>query len=125
MQTRVRKITDEERKNATGRCYICAFRYMAKIPDSEIHLYRLVHGEMIKWDEKGNGVQFGHAWVEKEGEFVIDLRHDLRRTPHILSKEDYYQQFDVIEKTLRKYTIVEMYEVGLKAGAHYGPWASS
>lgn len=121
MSVKIRKVTNDELKNAEGRCYICAFRYMAKI-SNEVHHYRLVHGEMIKMNNENNGIRFGHAWIEKNNEFVIDLRHDLRRKPLVVPKNIYYDQFHVIEKTVRKYTQKEMWEIGRKAGGHFGPW---
>lgn len=117
----VRKPTSEEMKNAKGRCYECSFRYMGNLPDEDVHLYRLVHGDVIG-QEGTDLVQYGHAWVEKNDEFVIDLRSDLRKKPLIVPKEFYYEHFFVVENTLRKYTRREMYLTGLKAGGNYGAW---
>lgn len=118
----IRKPTAEEKKSAKGRCYECSFRYMSKLSDEEKHRYRLVHGDMIGTTGEVAGIQYDHAWVERDGDTVIDLKHDLRKKPMILPKDVYYAMFNVVEETMKKYTQKEMYFVGYAAGAHYGPW---
>lgn len=122
MPPTIRKVTEAELQNAEGRCYICAFRYMAKIPDDEAHRYRLVHGDVIDMRDPSNVVQYGHAWVEKDKEFVIELRHDLRRKPLIMPIKSYYEYFHVVEETIKRYSKIEMWLTGQMQGGNFGPW---
>lgn len=118
----VRKATQEELDDAEGRCYECAFKYLQRIPKEEVHQYRLVHGDMIGTAGEVEGIQYGHAWIEKDNALVLDMRHDLRKKPLELPKEDYYQFNGVIEETVKRYTLKESAIAGIKAGGHFGPW---
>lgn len=102
-----------------GRCYECAFNYLKRVSKEEAHRYRLVHGEVFSEEV---GFRYGHAWVEKDNNIVLDMRNDLRKKPLESPKETYYSENKVDEKTVKRYTQKQMWEVGAKEGGHYGPW---
>lgn len=116
----IRRITDEERKSAKGRCYPRAWRFIQNKPRDKQGQYLLVHGYIAGLVGYIKGVQIDHAWVEK-GDLVIDPSINPRK-PRRMSKSEYYSKWSVDESLVKRYTLFEAQELGFKAGGNFGPW---
>ncbi|WP_163583419.1 hypothetical protein [Gracilibacillus saliphilus] len=126
----VKEITKNDRKNLsihevepsekykTGKakrlyprqCYENAFRYVAD--KGNLEGIKLVHG-LYKPKDINN--HCGHAWVELPKNIIFD--GVLQRFYH---KDGYYSYYQAIKQN--EYDCKQMYDIGFKAGGHFGPW---
>lgn len=118
MSIRIRNLTEEEQREAKGRCYIRSFGFMSKLtPEQEKHAL-LVHGKVVGVEGRLANVRYGHAWVEVD-DFVLEFPY--RKKLPIRTKKNIYYMLNRVSE-VKKYSKSEMYEVGLANGGHYGPW---
>jgi hypothetical protein len=125
----IRKLTEEEEKQAKGLCYPDALNFArayASIHGSENLL--VVHGSLlppqgvsvVDGGEKIYNIRFDHAWVEV-GDTVFDPASNAKNPTKPFEKIIYYKLFRVDEAEMKKYSVEEGWENYLKTG-HCGPW---
>lgn len=99
---------DRLNDHATGNCYQSAFNFVYVHED-----WTLVHGRAVVQGGKFKGMDFGHAWAEKD-DVVMDTESGLR-----IPKDLYYRVGEVGET--KRYTFNQAREMAVKHG-HYGAW---
>lgn len=114
----IRNVTKKELLNSKGTCYKRAFMYLSGLPKYIQKNTRLVHGKIVGLNGSLKNVRFPHAWVESNNK-IYDIGYR-KKKPHVYEKKLFYYIFQVSD--VKKYTIHEAYEKGLKAGGNYGAW---
>lgn len=99
---------DRLNDEATGNCYQSAYEFVMMHRE-----WVLVHGRAVVQGGKFKGMEFGHAWAEKD-DVVMDTESGLR-----IPKDLYYRVGEVGET--KKYSPVEAQSMATKHG-HYGAW---
>jgi hypothetical protein len=106
----------------TGTCFDDAIDFIQiQVKDKNpAWRMRLKLGHGICLNENDNNAPFAHAWVELDGEEVIqDGWLGEERCTFSVSKEEFYKAYQVQEFTL--YSLREMALENLIHG-HFGPW---
>ncbi len=82
------------------------------LPDTD--RFRLCQGPMVVTHADR---PYLHCWIES-GEVVIDLTQKQR----FFDKRAYYSQRGVVATEVKRYTVLQMYELGGKAGGAWSFW---
>jgi hypothetical protein len=108
---------------ANGDCYeangkAIAELFMQHSKDARVlRTFKLVHGDVIgAANSKVAGKQFGHAWIEIDGQIIVDHSNGKSHAGPLSAVE-----YRIIRPTCKYYSPEEVAKNLLKF-EHYGPW---
>jgi len=106
-----------KKKPKMGDCYEAAARYVLGPLLEGRPGFLVVHGEVTGTGGAVEGVQYGHAWVER-GDLVIEVANGKElAVPKML----YYVAGQIHQDRVIRYTVDEVKERILRY-QHWGPW---
>ena len=118
--TKIRRLTADEEKQATGLCYKQAYDFLLNYRDASAEEKEgavLVHGSIVLTEGLYKGIEADHAWVEIDDK-VVDPTFNMEV---FMNKEKFYKSFAVNKRSVKKYTYLEALENVIRT-QHYGTW---
>lgn len=115
------------REQGQGDCYLKAVKVaedmvgLAEGGDIDSSAVKICHGIVTGQGGDVVGRRFTHAWVEVNGDTVIDKSNGLDVE---MDRSTYYRIGHIEESDVERYTVQEAMVQMLKTG-HYGPWPGS